>query len=96
VFLGYGNNAIEAWGMGIPVVAGAADATLAEYERRFGSVPFPIADEGSIYGALQSLADPGVRAWWRHRGLEHVHQWHAEKRVVEQLQSVYRRALEAA
>lgn len=96
VLLGYGNNAIESWGMGIPVVAGAQPDTLAEYERRFGSIPFPVADEGSIYQALRGLADPGVREWWRHRGLEHVQQWHAEKRVVEQLQSVYRRAMEAA
>lgn len=96
VRLGYGNNAIESWGMGIPVVAGAQPGTLAEYERRFGSTPFAVADEGSIYQALQGLADPGVRQWWRRRGLEHVQQWHAEKRVVGQLQSVYRRAMEAA
>jgi hypothetical protein len=96
VLLGYGNNAIEAWGTGIPVVAGAQPETLAEYERRFGSTPFAVADEGSIYQALRGLADPGVRQWWRRRGLEHVQQWHAEKRVVGQLQSVYRRAMEAA
>lgn len=95
VKLGYGNNAIEAWGMGIPVVAGAAADTLGEYERRFGSVPFPVADEGSIYGALRGLADPGVRAWWRHRGLEHVRRWHDETRVVSQLQDIYRRAAES-
>lgn len=94
VLLGYGNNAIEAWGMGCPVVAGAADDTLAEYERRFGSLPFVHADEGSIYHALASLAEPIKRTEWSLRGLLHVGQWHDEKRVVEQLQRVYRRAVE--
>lgn len=94
VLLGYGNNAIEAWGMGIPVIAGAADATLAEYDRRFGGLPFCPADEGSIYQALASLADPGPRAAWAHRGVEHVRRWHDEARVVTQLQDIYRRAAE--
>lgn len=95
VILGYGNNAIEAWGMGIPVVAGAQPDTLTEMERRFGSLPFALADEGSIYKALKGLADPGVRAWWQRRGLQHVREWHDETRVVSQLQDIYRRAAES-
>lgn len=94
VTLGYGNNAIEAWGMGCPVVAGAADDTLAEYQRCFGSLPFVLADEGSIYHALASLVEPIERTEWSLRGLLHVGQWHDERRVVEQLQRVYHRAVE--
>lgn len=94
VILGYGNNAIEAWGMGIPVIAGAADVTLAEYDRRFGGLPFCPADEGSIYAALVTLADPGPRAAWARRGVEHARRWHDEARVVTQLQDIYRRAAE--
>jgi hypothetical protein len=96
VLLGYGNNAVEAWGMGIPVVCGAADDTLGEYERRFGSLPFVQADEGSIYEALTVLADPAARARWRERGLEHVHRWHDDATVVAQLQDIYLRAAERA
>jgi hypothetical protein len=92
VLLGYGNNAVESWGMGIPVVAGAADDTLEEMARRFGSLPFVQADEGSIYEALLILADPDERRWWAKRGVEHVNQWHDELRVVQQLQQVYERA----
>lgn len=91
VTLGYGNNAIEAWGMGQAVIAGAADDTLAELTRRFGSLPFVLADEGSIYNALLILADPDERDWWALRGTQHVRQWHDEKYVVGQLKQEYER-----
>jgi hypothetical protein len=96
VILGYGNNAIEAWGMGIPVVAGAADATLAEYEDRFGDLPFVLADEGSIYQALAKLADPIMRSGFGLTGAAHARRWHDEARVVTQLQDIYLRAVERA
>lgn len=92
VALGYGSNSIEAWGMGIPVIAGGADDTLAEMEARFGSLPFVLADEGSIYEALVKLTDPAERTKWSHRGLDHVQQWHDEKPAVEQLKKIYQRA----
>jgi hypothetical protein len=41
---GYGGNAIEAWAMSIPVVCGAPEATLTEYQRRFGHLPFVLAE----------------------------------------------------
>ena len=95
--LGYGNNSIEAWGMGIPVIAGAQDLTLSEMERRFGSLPFYRAEDTpeSIYGALLALADPQTRAEWGQRGLEHVRRWHDDARVVEHLKALYTRAYEA-
>lgn len=95
VLLGYGNNAIEAMAMGIPVVAGAADATLAEYAGRFGSVPFVEAQEGSIYQALRQLLDPAERELWGKRGVEHVRQWHDERNLIGQLTDLYTRAVDA-
>jgi hypothetical protein len=92
VGLGYGNNAIEAWGMGIPVVAGAARSTLDEMERRFGSLPFVLADEGSIYDALRLLANPEAREAWGRMGRMHAERWHSEAAGVEFLQGVYRAA----
>lgn len=92
VKLGYGSNAVEAWGMGIPVIAGAAENTLVEMEHRFGSLPFVHADEDSIYDALALLAEPDDRTYWSRRGLDHVSQWHDERHVVEQLKAVYQRA----
>ncbi|HTF53676.1 MAG TPA: hypothetical protein VK735_40040 [Pseudonocardia sp.] len=95
VILGYGNNAIESWGMGVPVIAGAADATLDEMTRRFGSLPFYPADQTTIFDALMALADPETRATWAKRGEEHVWEFHDEAAVVPQLQDMYQRAYDA-
>lgn len=94
VILGYGNNSIEAWGMGVPVIAGAADDTLAEMTRRFDTLPFYLADEGSVYHALRDLADQKVRAEYSRRGLDHVRRWHDDKQVVKQLVAVYEDAVD--
>ena len=105
VLTGYGNNAVEAWGMGIPVVAGIEpaearkrghlipDETPDEMERRWGGFPFLRADEGSIYDALVTLVDPGARRYWAERGRAHVRRFHDERVVVRQLEDIYRRAV---
>lgn len=91
--LGYGNNAIEAWGMGIPVVAGGAPETLAEMQRRF-PLPFYQATEDTLYYVLLDLVSSQVkRDYWGRLGLEHVRRWHADEVVVPALQDIYRRAL---
>lgn len=95
VMLGYGNNSIEAMAMGIPVIAGAADATLDEYQSRFGQIPFYAADEGGIYSALLALTDPAERELWAKRGAEHVRQWHDRRKVVDQMVDLYTRAVDA-
>jgi hypothetical protein len=93
VLLGYGNNSIECWGMGIPVIAGAQPATLAEMERRFGSLPFYTATEATIYDELKAMVtSPDLRAEYSQRGLEHVRAWHDEAKVVELLKDIYTRA----
>jgi glycosyltransferase involved in cell wall biosynthesis len=93
VRLGYGNNAIEAWGMGIPVIAGAQPATLVEMQRRFGELPFYRATEATIYDAIKALVQsPDLRAEYSDKGLAHVQRFHDEKVVVEQLKALYRKA----
>lgn len=90
VLLGYGNNAIEAWGMGIPVVCGAEDFTLAEMGRRFGTLPFKLADEGSIYAALLDMCDAKIRGDYSRRGKAHAQRWHDGTETVKALSGVYR------
>lgn len=93
VKLGFGCNALEAWGMGIPVVAGAADPTLDEYERRFGYLPFHHATEATIYDALRELIEsPDLRAEMGAVGNRYVRTFHDDRKVVAQLQDLYRRA----
>ena len=94
VILGYGCNALEAWGMGIPVVAGAADDTLDEMERRFGHLPFYHATAETIYEALRELVeDPALRAEYGRIGHDYVRKYHDEPVVVKQLKGIYQRAL---
>lgn len=94
VRLGYGCNALEAWAMGIPVVAGAADPTLDEMERRFGELPFYHATESTIYEALRELVEsPELRQRYARIGHDYVRRYHDEPVVVEQLKAIYQRAL---
>lgn len=94
VILGYGCNALEAWAMGIPVIAGAADETLDEMERRFGHLPFYHATEGTIYDALKELVeDPDLRQLYGKIGHDYVRKYHDEPVVVEQLKALYLKAL---
>lgn len=94
VLLGYGNNALEAWAMGIPVVAGADDATLDEMERRFGHLPFYHATEDTIYDALRELVEsPELRERYGRIGHAYVRRFHDYPVVVEQLKELYLRAI---
>lgn len=94
VILGYGCNALEAWAMGIPVVAGAADETLDEMERRFGHLPFYHATAETIYDALKELVEsPELRQRYGKIGYDYVRKYHDYPVVVEQLKRIYRRAV---
>ena len=94
VILGYGCNALEAWGMGIPVIAGAQDETLDEMERRFGHLPFYHATEETIYEALKELVEsPELRARYGKIGFDYVKRFHDYPVVVAQLKGIYQRAL---
>lgn len=89
--LGYGNNAVEAWGMGQPVVAGVADpAVRADMLARWGALPFLEATPDTVHAVLAKLlASASMRAEWAARGLEHFRRYHAARLVVQQLQDLY-------
>lgn len=104
VLTGYGNNAIESWGMGLPVIAGA-DAkvaiekghpiplhTLDAMRERWDALPFLNTTEDSIYEALETMMTQQSRDAFAQIGRSHAERWHDEKVVVEQLKAIYRRA----
>lgn len=94
VGLGYGNNAIEAWAMGIPVIAGASDPVLDEMERRFGELPFYHATLETIYDALKELVeDPKLRERYGRLGYQYAKQWHDGPIVVDRLKAIYSKAV---
>jgi hypothetical protein len=77
--LGYGNNAIEAWAMGMPVLAGADDRTLARMRAEYGgTLPFLTSDKDNLAANIDALArSPKLRAEWADRGMAHVERFHA-------------------
>jgi hypothetical protein len=89
--LGYGNNSVEAWAMGIPVVSGVSDPAVREAMiQTWGRLPFVDAAATSIAEALeQVITDAGYRAEMAAIGLAHVERWHDEARVVPMLQTIY-------
>lgn len=104
VVLGYGCNAVEAWGIGLPVIAGV-DPELAPTRIRqrvpvttrdtmlntWGTIPFYEATEATMYDAIAAMLDARTRAIWAQRGLEHVTRWHDEPFVVAMMQGIYER-----
>jgi glycosyltransferase involved in cell wall biosynthesis len=103
--LGYGNNAIEAWAMGIPVMAGVEpglaalvghpipESTVSLMERKFGELPFMRVRRNDFLGALRQMVDRNTREEFAERGLAHVRRWHDGKVVVEQLKQIYERSV---
>jgi nucleotide-binding universal stress UspA family protein len=97
VILGYGCNAVEAWGMGIPVIAGADEWTLAKMREVYGSeeLPFYEATEDTIGAAIADLAQhPRKRAAYAKRGLAHVRKFHDERPALTRLAQLYHMAIE--
>lgn len=94
VWYGYGANAIEAWAMGVPVVAGYRDPeararTLVD----FGTFPFVEATEDTIEQALEPLvAHASIRAEWGRVGFEFGQRIHSERATVERMVGLYGRA----
>jgi glycosyltransferase involved in cell wall biosynthesis len=94
VLLGYGNNAIEAWSMGLPVIAGVADPAVREAMlARWGSLPFYEATEDTIEDALRRMVESvALRGEYAAMGMSHVLEYHDARVVVRMLSEVYEAA----
>lgn len=90
--LGYGGNAVEAWAMGLPVVAGFADpADAARGVELWGELPFENTGPAELEAELRRLlGSADARAEAAGRGLAHVRAWHDERVVVERLAELWR------
>jgi hypothetical protein len=88
--LGYGNNAIEAWAMGIPVIAGGAPDTLTKMRHEFGALPFFETTEDTIADALIAMRDETTRHTWATHGTTHANRWHDGLETVTRLTKIYR------
>lgn len=91
LLLGYGSNAIEAWAMGIPVVAGVEDRKVAErMQVLWGELPFYRATEANLEKRLEKvIQSESLRDEYAAKGLAHVDRFHDERKVVALLQGIY-------
>lgn len=89
--LGYGNNAIEAWAMDLPVIAGASPAIIDKmYEVYGGSLPFLHASRETLRDRIVDLIEsPELRADWAAAGRAHVRRWHEPKAWAKRARSIY-------
>jgi hypothetical protein len=89
--LGYGSNAVEAWGMGIPVVCGVADPKVKDLMKStWGRLPFAEATPATLERVLTSLvASRQARAEYGSIGEEHFGLWHDERVVVPWFEEIY-------
>lgn len=93
--LGWGNNALEAWAMGIPVVGGVEFDDVRERMHSIigPELPFEMADRSSLYNVLEALIfDPERRRAAGQRGRAFVERFHAEEKVAPRLARIYAEA----
>jgi glycosyltransferase involved in cell wall biosynthesis len=92
--LGYGQNALEAWAMGVPVVVGAEDYILDEMRRVLGALPFvpttPETLRERLAALIQSKAqreDEGAL------GQDYTRQYHDYPAAIATLRNLYDEAI---
>lgn len=91
---GYGSNAVEAWGMGIPVISGAAPHILERMTAMWGATPFYPATESTLRDAVEAMLDPATRQHWATVGRAHVSAHHSQAAARATLGRVYRELLQ--
>jgi hypothetical protein len=89
---GYGNNAVEAWAMGIPVISEAPDPAVRSLMLdTWTRLPFfEVHAERTIERALRALiADDGLRGEYAMRGLGHARLYHDYPAIAKWLSAAY-------
>jgi hypothetical protein len=94
IAFGYGCNGIEAWGLGVPVIAGGEPWTIHKMKEMWGSLPFAEATEKTLQRVIEdTVASADVRAEYAERGLSHVRKYHDEQPALQVLLELYHEAM---
>lgn len=90
LILGYGNNAVEAWGMGLPVISGASESILAKMREVYGQLPFREANPDTLTDAIRSMVKSReLREQWAATGRSHIDRFHVPDAWIERTRSLY-------
>lgn len=95
--LGYGCNAIEAWSMGLPVIANASDAIINCMIQIFGKLPF-LQCEKNTDALAQAIrlfrAELRIRRDYIDRGKSHFERYHSPAATAQLACDYYHKAIE--
>lgn len=83
--LGYGVNALEAWALGLPVVANAREDVLRRIKQRVGFFPFVQSKPEQLQETVNALRSNGLYDQMRQRGFDYLSRFHDPVKVAEQL-----------
>lgn len=93
---GYGNNAIEAWAMGQPVISGASRPAFVRHIKSiYGGLPFCEcgADVTEIVKALEVMKNKSVRDKWVEIGRDFFFEYHHAPVVARRAIEIYKKVL---
>lgn len=91
--LGYGCNAIEAWSMGIPVIANGTPDIILAMDECFSPLPFLRPVDGLAETIDRLKWDGELHCLWSDVGHEHYKQWHSPEAAAEIAANLYRQAV---
>jgi hypothetical protein len=90
LYLGYGNNAIEAWAMGLPVLGGASNDILSAMRQQYGQIPFFTTTGDLIERDIRRfIEDPDLRQEWADIGMAHIERFHVPDAWVRRTRELY-------
>ena len=91
---GYGCNSVEAWGMGIPVIAGADQWTIRRMSDLWKTLPFVAAQPMRLKGVIRKMVkSKQMRDDAAGVGLAHVLKYHDELPSLAILAELYGEAM---
>jgi glycosyltransferase involved in cell wall biosynthesis len=97
LMFGYGCNAVEAWGMGVPVICGADPWTLDAMRREWGALPFYEADTDTLKERIREMVESkDLRDEYAGIGLAHVRKYHDEAPALARLAELYVKTIKGA
>lgn len=89
--LGYGNNAIEAWAMDLPVIAGATAQIIDKMNEVYdGQLPFLQASRETLQARILELIESEeLRAEWASTGRAHIERFHEPDAWAARARGIY-------
>ncbi len=91
---GYGCNAVEAWGMGIPVISGADAWTTNLMKQEWGGLPYANAKIATLKDVVRRMVESAdMRAEWAAHGRAHFMRFHDDVAALGRLAELYHKAM---